>query len=45
MYSSTNDIYIDAKTDLGDVDVNHNNRMSGITLKIKNNCGDIEVDN
>ncbi len=42
---STNDIYIDAKTDLGDVDVNHNNRMSDITLKIKNNCGDIEVDN
>lgn len=41
----TNDIYIDAKTDLGDVDVNHNNRMSDITLKIKNDCGDIEVDN
>ncbi len=42
---STNDIYIDAKTDLGDVDVNHNSRMSDITLKIKNDCGDIEVDN
>ncbi len=42
---STNDIYIDAKTDLGDVDVNHNNRMSDITLKIKNDCGDIEIDN
>lgn len=41
----TNNIYIDAKTDLGDVDVNHNNRMSDITLKIKNACGNIEVDN
>lgn len=42
---NTNDIYIDAKTDLGEVDVKHNNRMSNVTLKIKNNCGDIEVDN
>lgn len=41
----TNEIYIDAKTNLGDVDVNHNYRMSNITLKIKNDCGDIEVDN
>jgi len=42
---NTNDIYIDAKTDLGEVDVKRNNRMSNITLKIKNSCGDIEVDN
>lgn len=42
---NTNDIYIDAKTDLGEVDVKHNSRMSNVTLKIKNNCGDIEVDN
>lgn len=43
--SLTNNIYIDAKTDLGDVDINHNDRMSNSTLKIKSNCGDIEVDN
>lgn len=42
---STNDIYIEAKTDLGDVKVNNNNRKSNITLNIKNDCGDIKVDN
>lgn len=42
---NTNNIYIDAKTDLGEVDVKHNNRMSDVTLKIKNDCGDIEADN
>ncbi|MBQ2937858.1 MAG: DUF4097 family beta strand repeat protein [Clostridia bacterium] len=39
----TNDIYIDAKTDLGDVNVNTNNRHSEITLKIEGDCGDIKV--
>lgn len=38
-------IYIDAKTSLGDVSVNNNYRTSDITLKIENDCGDIEVDN
>lgn len=41
----TNDIYIAAKTDLGDVDINNNFRKSDIILKIKNNCGDIKIDN
>ena len=41
----TNEIYIDAKTSLGDVDVNNNYKKSNITLKIDNSCGDIEVDN
>lgn len=41
--SETNDIYIDAKTDLGDTKVNTNNRHSEITLKIQNDCGDIKV--
>ena len=36
-------VYIDAKTDLGDVKVKGNDRTSDITLKIKNDCGDIEV--
>lgn len=41
----TNDIYIDAKTDLGDTKVNTNNRHSEITLKIEGSCGDIKVGN
>ena len=43
--NDTNDIYIDAKTDLGDTKINNNNRHSDITLKIKNDCGDIKVNN
>lgn len=42
---STNEIYIDAKTDLGDVKVNNNYQKSDITLKIENDCGDIKVNN
>lgn len=38
-----NDIYIDAKTDLGDVKVNANNRLSEIILNIEGDCGDIKV--
>lgn len=38
-----NDIYVDAKSSLGDVKVNNNNRYSDITLLIKNSCGDIKV--
>ncbi len=40
-----NDIYIDAKTDLGDTKVDTNNRHSEITLKIEGSCGDIKVEN
>lgn len=42
---NTNNIYIDAETDLGDIDINNNYHKSDITLTIKNDCGDIEVDN
>lgn len=41
----TNNIYIDAKTSLGDVKINNNYNKSDITLNIKNNCGDIKVSN
>ena len=41
----TNEIFIDAKVDLGDVEINKNYRKSLITLQIKNDCGDIIVDN
>lgn len=39
-----NDIHVDAKTDLGETSVKDNYK-SDIILKIKNNCGDIEVNN
>ena len=39
----TNKIFIDATTDLGDVEVKDNFNKSDITLKIKNDCGDINV--
>lgn len=42
---NTNEIFIDAKTDLGNVDIKNNYHKSEITLTIKNNCGDIEIDN
>lgn len=42
---STNEIYIDAKTDLGDVKIDRNYHKSDITLKIENDCGDIKVNN
>lgn len=38
-------VYIDAKTDMGKVSVNNNNQKSDITLKIENDCGDIDVNN
>ena len=37
-------ILIDDKTDLGDVKIYQNNRHAEITLKIKNDCGDIKVE-
>lgn len=41
--NQTNDIYIDAETDLGETKINNNNDKSEITLKIENNLGDIKV--
>ncbi len=42
---NTNEIFIDAKTDLGKVKIKNNYNKSDITLKIENDCGDIEVNN
>ena len=42
---NTNEIYVDAKTDLGDLKINTNNRYSETILKIKNSCGDIKIEN
>jgi len=41
--SSTNDIYVDAKTKIGEVKVNSKDRKSEIVLTITNNIGDIKV--
>ena len=41
----TNDIFVDAKTDVGDLKVNNNSRESYITLTIRNNMGNIKVNN
>lgn len=41
--ANINDIFVDAKTGLGDTKVSSSNRYSEITLKIKNSCGDIKV--
>ncbi|MDE5630205.1 MAG: DUF4097 family beta strand repeat-containing protein, partial [Bacilli bacterium] len=41
----TNDILIDAKTSLGEVNIRNNNYKSDITLSIDNSCGDITVKN
>lgn len=43
--AQTNEVYIDAKTSLGDLKIANNNRHSEITLKIENDCGDIKVGN
>ena len=42
---NTNELFIDAKTDLGKVKIKNNYHKSDITLKIENDCGDIEVNN
>ncbi len=42
---NTNELFIDAKTDLGKVKIKNNYHKSDITLKIENDCGDIEVSN
>lgn len=41
----TNEIYIDAKTSLGDLEIENNYRHSEVTLKVTNSAGDIEVRN
>ncbi len=41
----TNELFIDAKTDLGNVKIKNNYNKSDIVLKIENDCGDIEVNN
>lgn len=41
----TNEIYIDAKTSLGDTEIKNNYREAKIELKIDNSCGDIIVKN
>ena len=41
----TNEININAETDLGDVKIKNNYPKSEVTLTIENNCGSIKVDN
>lgn len=43
--NDTNQIYIDAKISLGDIKINNNYNKSDVTLKIKNDCGDITINN
>lgn len=38
-----NDIYVDAKVDLGNSTVNGSNRNSNVTLKVECDCGNIKV--
>lgn len=38
-----NDVYVEAKTTSGDIDISNNNRMSGIVLTITTVSGDVEV--
>lgn len=42
---SPNEIFINAKTDLGDEKINHNYPKSDIELTIENDCGDITINN
>ncbi|MBR1416646.1 MAG: hypothetical protein IJ572_02385 [Bacilli bacterium] len=42
---NTNEVYIDANTELGNTNIKNNYRNSNINLKIKNDCGNIEVNN
>ncbi len=42
---NTNELFIDAKTDLGKVKINNNYNKADTTLKIENDCGDIKVNN
>lgn len=42
---STNEIYFDAKTNVGDIKINNNYRDAEYVLKIKNSIGDIDINN
>lgn len=42
---TTNEIFIDAKTNLGDTKINNNYHKSDVVLKITNSLGDIKVEN
>lgn len=41
----TNEIYIDAKVDLGKLKINNNNRDAKVTLKAQCDCGNIAINN
>lgn len=41
----TNEIYINANTDLGDIEINNNYKKSNINLNIKSEYGDIVINN
>ena len=43
--NNTSDIYIDAKTELGKININKNNRYSNVVLTLKNDMGNINVKN
>lgn len=43
--NKTNEVYINASTDLGKVEVNNNYKDSLVTLTIENDCGDVKVNN
>lgn len=41
--NETNDIYIEAKVDLGKSNISRNNRNSQVTLELECDCGNINV--
>ena len=41
----TNEVYISAKTDLGNVEIKNNYKDADISLKIESDCGDILINN
>lgn len=43
--NKTNDIYIDADVELGNMNINKNNRNAKTTLKINCDCGNITINN
>lgn len=43
--NNANDIYIDANVDLGNANINKNNRNAEITLKVHCNCGNVTINN
>lgn len=43
--NNVNDVFIDAKTEVGDLDYNNKRTNSTLTLIVKNKLGDIEINN